>query len=38
MHFHVKMPENGRNDKFRDKETTTNVALIFLDVRVITEG
>ena len=35
MHFHVKMPENGRKNILREKQTTKKVALIFLGVKVI---
>ena len=37
MHFEVEMPENGRQNIFRDKQTTKKVPLIFLDFKVITE-
>ena len=37
MDFQVKMPENGWNNIFRDKQTTKNVPLKFLDVKVVTE-
>ena len=31
------MSENGRKNKFRVKQTTKKVLLMFLDVRVLTE-
>ena len=37
MHFHVKMPENGRKNIFTDKQTRNKVPLMFLDVQAITE-
>ena len=37
MNFEVKMPQNGRKNIFRDKQTTKKVPLIFLDVQVVTE-
>ena len=37
MHFQFKIPENGRKNIFRDKETTNMVPLMFLDVKVLTE-
>ena len=37
MYFQVKMPENGRNNIFRDKQTTNKVPLMFLDVKVLAE-
>ena len=37
MHFQVKMPENGRNKIFNDKQTTSKVCLMFGDVRVLTQ-
>ena len=35
MYFQVKMQENGTKNIFRDKQTTNKVALIFLDVKVL---
>ena len=37
MHFQVKMPEIDRNKMFREKQTTNKVALMFLDLKVLTE-
>ena len=37
MNFEVKMPQNGRKNIFRDKQTTKKVPLTFLDVQVVTE-
>ena len=37
IHFQVKMPENGRNKIYRDKQTTNKVPLMFLDVKLLTE-
>ena len=37
MHFQVENPENGRENIFRDKQTTKKVPLIFLNVKVFTE-
>ena len=37
MHFQVKMPENDRKNIFRDKQTTSRLPLMFLDVKVFTE-
>ena len=31
------MPENGRKNVFREKQTTKKVPLMFLDVKVLTE-
>ena len=31
------MPENGRRKIFRDKQRTSKVPLMFLDVKVVTE-
>ena len=38
MHFHFEMHENHRKNRFRDKQTTKKVPLMFLDVEVLTEG
>ena len=38
MHFEHKMPENGRNNIFRDKQATNKVPLMFLDIKVLTES
>ena len=37
MHLQVKMPGNGGRNIFRDKQTTNKIALMFLDVKVLTE-
>ena len=37
MHLQVKMPGNGGRNRFRDKQTTNKIALMFLDVKVLTE-
>ena len=37
MHFQVKMPENGRDNIFKDKKTKNKVPLVFSDVKVLTE-
>ena len=37
MHFYVKMPENGRVNMFREKQTVKQPPLMFLDVKVVTE-
>ena len=37
MHFQDKFRENGRENIFRDKQTTNNVPLMFLGVKVLTE-
>ena len=37
MHFQVKMPENGRNKIFREKQATNKVPLMLLDAKVLTE-
>ena len=37
MHFQVKLTENGRKSRFREKETTNKVPLIFLDVKLLRE-
>ena len=36
MYLQVKIPENGRKNVFRDKQTTNKVAVMFLDVKVLT--
>ena len=36
MTFSFKVPENGRKKIFRNKQTTKNVPLIFLDVKALT--
>ena len=38
MHFQVKMVENRFKNIFPDKQTTNNVPLMFLDVKVLTKG
>ena len=37
MYLKVKMPENGRKNVFKGKQTTNKVPLMFLDVKVLTE-
>ena len=37
MNFHVKMLENERNKKFRDKQTTDKILLMFLVLEVLRE-
>ena len=37
MHFQVKMPKNGRKNKFRDKEPTEKLPPIFLVLKMLTE-
>ena len=37
MYLQVKMPENGRKNVFRDKQTRRKVPVMFLDVKVVTE-
>ena len=37
MNFQVKMLENGRKNIFKENETTNKVALMFLDVKGLTE-
>ena len=37
MHFQAKMPENSRNNIFRDKQTRSKGSLMFLDVKVLFE-
>ena len=37
MHFHFKMPESGRENGFRGKQTTNKVLLLFLDAKVLWE-
>ena len=37
MHLHLKIPENDRKNKFRDKETTDKVPLIFFILKAFTE-
>ena len=36
MDFKIKMPENGRRKIFRDKQRTSKVTLMLLDVKVVT--
>ena len=36
MYLQVKIPENGRKNVFRDKQTTNKVSVVFLDVKVLT--
>ena len=37
MHFQVKMPDNCRENIFRDKQTTNKLPLMFLDIKVLSE-
>ena len=37
MYVQVKVPENGKKNIFRDKETTNKIPLMFLDVNVLTK-
>ena len=37
MHFQVKMPENGRKNVSREKQTIKKVPLMFLDYKGFTE-
>ena len=37
MYLQVKMSENGRKNLFRDEQTTNKVAVLFLDVKVLTQ-
>ena len=37
MLFQFKMPENGRKNRFRDKQRPNNLPLMFLDVKILTE-
>ena len=37
MNFQIKMPENGRKNIFREKETTNKVPLVFLVFKVLAE-
>ena len=37
MHFEVKMPDNGRNNIFIEKQTTEKVPVILLDMKLLTE-
>ena len=37
MYFQVKMQQNCRNNKFRDKKTRNKVPLMFLDAKVLKE-
>ena len=34
MHFQLNMPDNGRKNIFKDRQTTKKVPVIFLDVKV----
>ena len=38
MHFHNKMPENGKQNIFSDKQTTNMVSLMFFDVKILTKN
>ena len=35
--FQDKMPENGKKNPFRDKQTTTNESFMFFDVPALSE-
>ena len=37
MHFLIKMPENDRENIFRDKKTIKKVPLMFPEVKVLTK-
>ena len=37
INFQLKMPENGKKNTSRDKQTTTKVALMFFDDKLLTE-
>ena len=37
INFQVKMLENGRKNTFKENETANKVALMFLDVKGLTE-
>ena len=37
MHYQLKMPENGRKNGPRDKQTINKVAVMFLYVKFFTE-
>ena len=37
MHLQVKTPQNGRTRVFREKQATSKVPLIFLNVKMIKE-
>ena len=37
MHFQVKAPENDRWNRFRERQTTKKVPLLFLDAKLLTE-
>ena len=37
IHFQVNMADNGRNNIFKDKQTTNQVPLMFLDVKVLSQ-
>ena len=37
MYLQAKMPENGRRNVFRDKQTTNKVPMMFLDSNVLTQ-
>ena len=37
MHFQVKIPEKGRKNIFREKQTTNKVPPMFLEAKVPTE-
>ena len=37
MHFHVKMPQNGKKNIFREEETKNKIPLMFLDAKILME-
>ena len=37
MHFQVKMPQNGKENTFRDKQTTNKVVLMFFNDKLLTK-
>ena len=37
MHLQVKKPQNGRIKVFREKQATTKVLLMFLNVKILKE-
>ena len=37
MYLESRMPQNGKKNVLRDKQTTKKVPLMFLDLKVLTE-
>ena len=37
MYFQVKMPQNGKENTFRDKQTTSKVARMFFNDKLLTK-